>query len=665
MRFVRSFVLSLAILSQIKAADVALPFWSVPQTVESFQREAGEWLNHARELRAQMLAVSGPRTRENTLVPFDEIQRYGDLAAQSANLLQNTHPDAAMRQAAQSMVQAVSAFQTEVQLDPHTYQALASIAPPKDLDPEESYYLEKTLKALRDAGVDKPEAVRKQIGDLRAQIVKLQQQFDRNIVDGLKEVPYRPEQLAGLPEDVLRGRKRDSNGDILISNDRADAEPVGQYASNAEVRRAVSLATANRGFPANMAVLDQLIAARHRLATLAGYKNFAEMAAATRMVESEANHRAFLTEVERATKQAAQEEQAILLAAKRRSQPGAAMLNSWDVAYYSRLVRGERFAFDDSEARPYFSYVRVQQGVFDAASKLFDVTFRAANVPTWHPSVEPYDVLRNGEVIARVYLDMFPRPDKYQHFASSTVRAGLNGRQLPEGVLMCNFTAPTTSDPGLMTPNLARTYFHEFGHLMHTVMAGRQKWAGLGRPEGDFMEAPSQLLEEWFRNPKVLAGFARHYKTGEPIPTELVERMERADHFGEALGTRQQLALATMSLYYHDGREKVDTDLIARDIALQYGLPVAPDDFHRQTSFTHLGTANYAASYYTYQWSLVIAKDLFSQFRQEDLFDPAVAQKYREAVLAPGGSLPAARLVENFLGRPFNLQAYQTWLQQK
>ena len=216
-------------------------------------------------------------------------------------------------------------------------------------------------------------------------------------------------------------------------------------------------------------------------------------------------------------------------------------------------------------------------------------------------------MIENGAVIGRVYLDMFPRKDKYQHFASSSFRRGVAGKQLPEGVLMCNFQQPNEDDPGLMTPASAQTYLHEFGHLLHNIFSGKQRWAELNRPESDFMEAPSQLMEEWFVNPKVLAAFAKHYKTGQPIPADMVQRMRRAEHFGEALLQRTQLWYANASMAFEAGDGHVDIEATWRDLYPKYVGPHFPEGNHMPANFTHLGGSGYAGAYYTYQWSRAIA----------------------------------------------------------
>jgi thimet oligopeptidase len=315
--------------------------------------------------------------------------------------------------------------------------------------------------------------------------------------------------------------------------------------------------------------------------------------------------------------------------------------------------------------RPYFSFEAVKRGVLDVSGGLFGVSFRQMKgPPVWDPSVEGWEVLDHGRLLGRFYLDMHPRANKYKHAAEFPIRNGVAGQRLPEAALVCNLPGGTPGDPGLMDHEDVVTFFHEFGHLMHTMLGGAQEWVGLApnRVEWDFIEAPSQMLEEWTSDPAVLASFARRYDTGKPIPAALVRQMVRAENFGRALQVRQQMAYARLSLSYYDRPPSaVNTDSIAQAVTRAYTLfPPVPDS-HYQTAFTHLD--GYSAIYYTYMWSKVIAKDLFSRFDRSDLLAPGPARRYRDAVLVPGGSAPAATLVERFLGRPFGFDAWRKWLE--
>jgi thimet oligopeptidase len=339
-------------------------------------------------------------------------------------------------------------------------------------------------------------------------------------------------------------------------------------------------------------------------------------------------------------------------------------VNFWEFQYVREQVRRSAYSFDSQSIRPYFPYDRVKTGVLDLASRLFDVQFRRVpNAPVWDPSVECYEVLDHGKLAGRFYLDMHPRDNKYKHAANFGIRTGIAGKQIPESALICNLPGGEKGDPGLCDVNDVDTFFHEFGHLLHGMFAGHGRWAGIGgiSTEQDFVEAPSQMLEEWMKSPEVLATFAKHYQTNEPIPADLVRQMNRANAFGKGLDVRRQMVYAATSLACYDGDPSTPpTDEVMSTFVKQYQPFPYVEGTHFQCSFGHL--LNYAAGYYTYMWSLVIAKDLFSKFDKAHLLEPGVASQYRNIVLAPGGSKPAADLVSNFLGRPFNEKAWKAWL---
>jgi thimet oligopeptidase len=420
----------------------------------------------------------------------------------------------------------------------------------------------------------------------------------------------------------------------------------------------------NRAYPKNMAVLDRLVARRHELATLLGFAHWADYITANKMVGSAKNASDFIDRVVEASGARADADYEMLLQRKRKDDPTAEQVDAWQSGYYQEQVRKTDYDFDSHTLRPYYPYARVQQGVLDVTAKLFGVEFKPrTDIPVWHPSVECFEMFEDGKLVGRFYLDMHPRADKYSHAAQFDIRTGIAGRQIPEAALVCNFPGGEANDPGLMEHSDVRTFFHEFGHLVHTLFAGRQEWNGVSgiRTEHDFVEAPSQMLEEWTMDPAVLATFAKHHETNEPVPAALVRQMVRASEFGKGLMVRRQMVYARLSLSVYDRDPKqVDTDRLVKDITQRYQRIPYVDGTHLQTSFGHL--EGYSAVYYTYMWSLVIAKDLFSQFDAGNLLASTTARRYRDTVLAPGGSKPAAKLVEDFLGRPFDFRAYQAWL---
>ncbi len=646
-----------------KSGDDA-PFWTGKPDATTFSKTQDERLAKSKEVIDRMLAAKGKRTVENTLKPYDEALVYLNAASSQANLIEEVHPDAAVRSAAEKASQKAQAFGTELSLNRAVYDALSSLDL-KGVDEQTRFYVEKTLRDFRLAGVDKDEATRKRIKALRDELVLIGQEFGRNIRDDKRTVVVSDvSELEGLPADYIARHKPGPDGKITLTIDYPDSLPVFSYAKNENLRKRMYLEYNNRAFPQNMAVLDKLVAKRHELAGLLGFKNWADYITADKMVGSGKNASDFIDRIVDASGAKAASEYQTLLKRKQKDVPDAQGVNAWEASYFSELVRKADYDFDSQSVRPYFQYSRVKQGVLDITSKLFGVTFREIkDAPVWHPSVEAYEMLENGKLVGRFYLDMHPRENKFNHAAEFPVRTGVRGQQIPEAVLVCNFPGGDAGDPGLMEHDDVETFFHEFGHLIHELFAGRNEWIGTGgiSTEQDFIEAPSQLLEEWTWDAPVLQTFAKHYQTNEPIPAALVKQMRRADEFGKALTVRRQMVYAKLSLSIFDREpSQVNTDTLVKNLTEQYQPYRFVEGTHFQTSFGHLD--DYSAIYYTYMWSLVIAKDLFSQFDRANLLSPAVAKRYRESILNPGGSRPAAKLVETFLHRPFNFKAWQQWL---
>ena len=621
-------------------------------------------LAHAQTLLDKLLASTGPRTIDNTLRPYDDVLLEIDAVASQAQLVQSVHPSEPVRQAAERLSQKAGAFAADLSLNRRVFDALSALDASR-ADAETQYYLRRTLRDFRLAGVDKDEATRKRIKTLRDELVIVGQDFDRNIRTDLRTVTAASAaELDGLPADYISRHKPAAGGGITLTIDYPDSLPVFSFAKNEDLRKRMYMEYNNRGYPKNMDVLAQLVAKRAEIARLAGYSSWADYITADKMVENAKQASAFIDRVVAASGPKAEREFAALLARKRQDVPGATGINAWERSYYAELVRKASYDFDSQSVRPYFAFDRVKQGLFDVSSQLFGVTFRAVkDAPVWDRSVEAYELLSNGRLIGRFYLDMHPRKDKYNHAAEFPLRTGVTGRQIPEAALVCNLPGGQAGDPGLMTHDDVETFFHEFGHLMHSLLAGRHAWIGIGgiSTEQDFVEAPSQMLEEWTLDTTTLRTFARHFETNEPIPADLVARMRRASEFGKAIGVRQQMVYARLSLSIYDRDPgSVDTTAMIRDFTNEYLPTKYVEGTHMQTSFGHLD--GYSAVYYTYMWSLVIAKDLFSQFDRSQLLAPTIAAKYRDTILAPGGSKPAATLVGEFLGRPFNFEAWERWL---
>jgi len=660
--FCLPFVLA-AVLSAQKVTLSQPTVWATKPDVASFEKIETDRLAASQRSIDTLLAATGPRTIENTLAPLDEAFHQINSTAYFAQLMEQVHPDTTFRDHATAMLTKASAAQTAIALNHEVYNALAAV----DLshaDAATHYYVQRQLLEFRLAGVDKDDATRARLKKLNDQATEEQSMFDRNIADGQKVVEANPSELDGLPQDYIDRHKPDAAGKVHLTTDYPDALPVFTFAKSDSLRRRMSVAFNTRAYPKNQEVLTSLMKTRYEIATLLGYSSWADFNAADKMIAKGHNIADFIQQVDDASRALAQKEFAMLLAEKQKTDPGAKEIWSHEGGYLSELVRRTKYDFDSQSVRPYFPFMEVKQGILDTAADLFHVTFRQEHdVPAWDPAVETWIVIDSGKPIGRFYLDMHPRPGKYSHAEMAPVLDGIRGKQLPEAILVCNFPAPTSTDPGLMDYGDVQTFFHEFGHLMHHILGGQQEWAGISgiSMESDFVEAPSQMLEEWIRSPQVLAKFARHYKTGEPIPADLVARMNRASAFGRGGWVGRQNSFSAISYdIYKTKPADVNLDAVTLDDARRYTLFTPLPDTHTWASFGHLG--GYSSAYYTYLWDKVIAEDFFLQFDHHNLLAGDAPMRYRRVVLEPGGSMSANDLVKDFLGRPQNITALQHWM---
>jgi len=631
----------------------------------------------------QLLTVRERRTVDNTLVPYDHAVGALGIAGSEAGLLHSVCKEKSVRTQAEAMVQAVSEATVRLSLNPQVYQALSSIDT-SNADGPTKHYLERTLLQYRLAGVDKDQPTRQRIQQLHERITELGLAFGRNVQEqGNTVVVENTSELEGLPKDFLTRHEPDAEGRRTLTTDYPDYQPVMTFAKSDALRRRMFLAYNTRAYPANKPILMDILATRQQLANTLGFDSWADLSTADQMMGSAAKVKGFLAELDAASKAGAAREYSMVLAFARKQRPGLTAIDAASAMYWYEQYRRAAFDFDSQSVRPYFPYQRVQQGILDTAAKLFHVEFRPSPLEgpdaaaRWDSSVTAWDVYdrpaeatdsdeKQTQKIGRFYLDMHPREGKDKWFSAFPLVPGIADVQVPEAALICNFPGGDLSgaeDPGLMQYSDVVTFFHEFGHLMHAILGGQQRWAGVSgiATEGDFVEVPSQLLEEFFRNAKLLAGFAQHYETGEPIPAELVARMNRASAFGRGNGVRGQLFYTRFSLDLHS----IDPATIDLDTMMHAGytatLPYTWVEGNRlYSSFTHL--VGYSSNYYTYLFDKVIALDFFQQFDANNPVEGPAALRYRKEVLEPGGSQPGETLVQNFLHRAQSLQGFEAWL---
>ncbi|MEE2902378.1 MAG: M3 family metallopeptidase [Myxococcota bacterium] len=634
-------------------------------TVEKVSSFCERHLAFAREKRDQ-LHDNSYQDSHDALHDFNALLLALDEARGYSGLLSQVHPDGGLRAAAEESERKLQEFSTEINLDRKLFEAISKV----DVENEEQEtkrFVEKILLGFRRAGVDKDESVRKRLKEIRARLVQLGQDFSRTIREDVRSVELDTvEKLAGMPADWIKAHPPDENGRIKITTNYPDYLPVQNYAEDETLRKELTRQFLSRGFPENVQTLRDILTLRKEYAELLGFENWADYNATDKMAKTGATIATFIEDIAEIAKPKSTDDVAQILKRKKADVPDAEHVELWDRFFYVGKVKQEEYGFDAQSVRPYFEYARVTKGIMDLYGELFGIRFtKNETTPVWHESVHAYDVHDDsGERIAEFFLDMHPREGKFKHAAMFPLVTGVSGGKIPAASLVCNFPEPKEGEPALLEHGQVVTYFHEFGHLIHQLLATDSKWANLAgiSVEWDFVEVPSQLLEEWAWDPGVLARFAHHHETNEAIPSDLVERMKKSSEFGKGAHLMRQVFLTALSYGYHV-EDPAALDLLGYQKQLEAKFMPYPhvEGTHTYASFGHLN--GYSSMYYTYQWSLVIAKDIFTRFQEAGILDRQVAEDYWKSILRPGGSKQATDLIQDFLGRPFNLDAYQKWLE--
>jgi thimet oligopeptidase len=649
------------------AATEVLHAWDAggAQSAEELAAWVGARLAAHEAALAALLAVEGARTPENSLRLYDAAIEQLSLAGAQAGVLNSVAADKAVRDQAQLEAQRVAMAGSALSLNRAVYDALAAI----DLagaSPATNHFVERTLLGYRLAGVDKDQATRDRLQALHERATRLSLDFSRNIQEGGKTVETTAAELDGLPADYVARHQVDGEGRVTLSTDPPDMQPVMTFAKSAALRERMFLAYNTRAYPANKEILEALLATRQEIASVLGFRSWADLATADQMMGSAANVRAFLVKLDQASREGARREHELILEFARRQEDDLTAIGITSRGFWYEQFRRSAFDFDSQSVRPYFPYAQVEAGVLETAARLFKIEFRRSAASAWHPAVSVFEVLDGGQIVGRFYLDMHPREGKDKWFSAAPIVPGIRGRALPEAALICNFPNSSSDDPGLLQYSDVVTFFHEFGHLMHAILGGRTEWAGISgfATEGDFIEVPSQMLEEFFRDEKLLQAFAKHYQTGETLSGETIGRMKQAGAFGRADWVRSQLYYTTLSLDLHDqAPATLDLDSTMRRLYESLQPWTWLEGNRMYASFSHL--TGYSSNYYTYAFDKVIALDFFAQFDPRDLLGCDAGSRYRKTVLEQGGSKPGRQMVRDFLGRDEEFQAFSNWLNEE
>ncbi|NML93490.1 M3 family metallopeptidase [Novosphingobium olei] len=635
---------------------------ATPADAAAINAMCDRFVNEIARRQTALEGEKGRATIPTTLQAYDDLTDLLFSSLGEMTLYREVMADAPRRDAAAACEVKINAANTKISLSRPIYERLKAVDVSK-ADSATKLLHSRIIGSFERSGIGLPDAERAKAQELSDKISQAGTAFDQAIAAGRKTVTADPAELEGLPADYIAAHKPDASGNVTLSTDYPDLFPVMSYAKSSALRQRIYEAFLTRAWPENDANLRTMIDLRDQLAKLVGRKDFASLVLEDKMVNTPEKVVALLDDMASAARPAADRDYARKLAVYRLDHPGATSFNVWDNSYLTNLVQKQDFSYDRQEARKYFAYNNVRDGILRLTQDLFGVKITPWQTAKWDPMVETYEISEAsgpeaGKLLGRFYFDSHPRPGKYDHANMIPLRVGVAGRTIPVGALVMNLPAGDHST-GLMEHGDVQTFLHEFGHMLHHIFGGQTvKWAGVSSisTEWDFAEAPSQMLEEWVYDYDTLSRFAVDAQ-GKTIPRDLVEKMNKARYFNLGMADLRQLGYSNISLRLHQGPAPADLGARTRELAAVYDLLPLPPSTQSQASFGHLN--GYSAIYYTYEWSKVIADDMFTQFAKNGMRDTATALRYRTLVLGPGGSKPAAELVADFLGRPISIDAYK------
>ncbi|MBS1984914.1 MAG: M3 family metallopeptidase [Bdellovibrionales bacterium] len=660
------------LLSPLRAPHEALPFDLLKQ--EHFLPALEASMQLARGRLDQIRKATDTPTFENTLLALETASEQLDLVVETFFNLLSAEADEAFHALAKDISPRVAAFANEIILDEKIFARIKSLHDRKAslaLNQEQSRLLERAYRNFSRNGALLGESAKTRLKEIDIELAKLGPQFSENLLKATYAFEMEitdPSELRGLPESAIEeasaaAKKKGKAASWIFTLEATSFIPFLTYADNRALREKLWRAYQSRATSGefdNRGVLSDIVRLRHERAQLLGFGTHADYVLEERMAGTHQQVINFLDKMLSAAMPAAQREVADVKAfAKDRDFLMEIM--PWDFAYYSEKLKEKRFKFNDEELRPYFVLENVIKGAFEHASKLFGIEFRPAqNIPIYHPDVTVYEVhdkVKNS-LVGLFYADFFPRPTKKGGAWMTPLREqGYFGGQIrrPHVSIVCNFTKPLPGKPSLLSFDEVRTLYHEFGHALHGLLSECTYRSIAGtNVYWDFVELPSQLMENWVLEKEVLDTFAFHYQTGEKMPTELMAKVKASATYLAGYQTMRQVSFALLDMAWHasdprsigDDVEAFETQIMDRTRV----LPKVPGT-SASTSFAHIFAGGYSAGYYSYKWAEVLEADAFEYFKERGLYDVEVATKLRREILSRGGTDHPMELYKRFRGR--------------
>jgi len=607
------------------------------------------------------------QTFENSFGTLDEIYNKLEKFMGIAYFAAYTHTNAEVREKSLAVVAEVEKFANDLILNQQLFEALKKYGESAkiiDLQPFQKKFINEILREFRRNGVNLSDGLRKELKTLKDRISELGLEFETNIAADNGFLVFDESELDGLPNDFKMSRKTD-DGRYKIDLSNPSFVPFMKYAKNGEARKALFIKHKNRATDKNLDVLKLLISERKKLAHLLNYETFAHYQTENRMVKTPEKALSFENTLKQRVRTKAEADYSELLKLKTlENHQATEVINAWEWAYYENMLLKQKFEIDSELLKQYFELNNAISGLFDLARILFNVEFRKIENPSvWHESITAYEIIRCEKPIARFYLDLFPRENKYSHAAFFPIISGKkceNDYQMPLGALVCNFPKPTETTSSLLLHNDVVTLFHEFGHLMHGLLTRAEISAMAGTSVArDYVETPSQMFENWAWHYDSIKLFAKHYKTGELLPKPLFDKMKAAKNANSGLATLQQIFYGMIDLTFYTDyspENQSDTGTVVKNLQNRITLFPFVEGTNFEASFGHLN--GYAAGYYGYLWSKVYAEDVFSIFEKQGLLNPELGQRLLKTIIEKGSTIDEFQQLNNFLQREPNEGAF-------
>jgi peptidyl-dipeptidase Dcp len=611
-------------------------------------------------------------TFENTVVAMDFA---GDILDRLSSIffnLNSAETNDEMQKIAQEVSPLLSEFGNDITLNAALFAKIKAVYDQKEtlnLNPEQTTLLDKKYKSFSRNGANLPEDKKDKLREIDKELSKLSLQFGENVLAETNAFELHltnESDLAGLPEGTIEAArllaKSQEKEGWIFTLDHPSYVPFLTYADNRELRKKMAIAFGAKAFQNNefdnQENVLKIAKLRYERANLLGYKTHAHFVLEERMAQSPEKVFTFLNDLLAKAKPAAQKEFAELTAFAKELD-GIEQLEKWDGAYYSEKLKQQLFNLDDEKLKPYFQLEKVLEGAFTIAKKLYGLTFTEVfDIDKYHEEVTTYEVRdTENNLVSIFYADFFPRKGKRNgawmtSFKSQSIKGGVNER--PHISNVCNFTKPTETKPSLLTFNEVTTLFHEFGHGLHGMLANTTYPSLSGTSVyWDFVELPSQIMENWCYEPEALALFANHYETGEVIPIEYVQKIKESASFQEGLATMRQLSFGLLDMAWHGQDPTNITDLKAFETEQFANTQLYPDvkENAMSTSFSHIFQGGYSSGYYSYKWAEVLDADAFEYFQEKGIFNEEVAKKFKDNVLSKGGTEHPMTLYKRFRGQ--------------